>query len=316
MFKHTDYIYEIYKEKSFTAAAKNLFVSQPALSATVKKLEADLGVKLFDRQSTPLKLTEAGEAYIKAIEDIDKIKRNFENYIVDVTSLNTGSVTVSGANFISSFVLPKIIMLFSKKYPNINIGLKESNSTNLQELLLSEEIELLVDYDFDERLYTAYPLFREHILVAVPSHLPVNQKFRHLSLSAVDIRNNKHLQPEVCAIDLAALQNECFVLLKQGNDMQFRSQAFFNEYGFKPQRVMRPDQLMTAYNMSKAGMGVSFVTDTLIQSVTAGVELVFYKLNSPLAQRTLYIGHKKNRYVSRAVQEFINTALLVYQTKN
>ena len=75
VFKYADYIYEIYKEKSFTQAAENLFISQPALSATVKKLEEEMHVKLFDRSANPLELTLEGEAYRNAGEEIFKIKK-------------------------------------------------------------------------------------------------------------------------------------------------------------------------------------------------------------------------------------------------
>ena len=75
MFKYADYIYEIYKEKSFTKAAKNLFISQPALSATVRKLEEEMQVQLFDRSTSPLALTPEGEAYIHAVEEIFSIKK-------------------------------------------------------------------------------------------------------------------------------------------------------------------------------------------------------------------------------------------------
>ena len=130
MFKYSDYIYEIYKEKSFTKAAKNLFISQPALSATVRKLEEEMQVQLFDRSTTPLTLTPEGEAYIKAIEEIFSIKRDYENYIIDVSKLSVGSISVSGANFISSYVLPRIIVPFSEKFPDrfFDVGIAEEHA--------------------------------------------------------------------------------------------------------------------------------------------------------------------------------------------
>ena len=64
MFKYAEYIYEIYKEKSFTKAAKNLFISQPALSSTVRKIEEEMHIDIFDRSSSPLKLTPEGGQHI------------------------------------------------------------------------------------------------------------------------------------------------------------------------------------------------------------------------------------------------------------
>ncbi len=66
MFVWKKYVYEVYKERSFTKAAQNLYISQPSLSARIKKIEEIIGEPLFDRSTTPLQLTEVGKVYIEA----------------------------------------------------------------------------------------------------------------------------------------------------------------------------------------------------------------------------------------------------------
>lgn len=70
MFVWKKYVYEVYKERSFTKAAQNLYISQPSLSARIKKIEEIIGEPLFDRSTTPLQLTEVGKVYIEAAEEI------------------------------------------------------------------------------------------------------------------------------------------------------------------------------------------------------------------------------------------------------
>ena len=76
MFQGMHYIYEVYKEMSFSKAAKNLYISQPSLSAAVKKVEQRIGFPIFDRSSTPIRLTDLGKEYIGyiPIQDIEIIK--------------------------------------------------------------------------------------------------------------------------------------------------------------------------------------------------------------------------------------------------
>ena len=105
-----DYIYEVYKEKSFSQAAKNLYLSQPALSATVKKVEKELGVTIFDRSTSPIVLTEEGKVYIESIEKIRAVEEEMNNKLLDMSELKSGKIRVSGENFVSSFIMPKIIM--------------------------------------------------------------------------------------------------------------------------------------------------------------------------------------------------------------
>ena len=107
MMQGMKYVYEVYKEKSFTDAAKKLFISQPSLSAAVKKVEKELGVLLFDRGSFPVRLTDAGIAYIEAMEAILAIENNQTRKLNDLSQLKTGSLTIGGSNFVSSYILSK-----------------------------------------------------------------------------------------------------------------------------------------------------------------------------------------------------------------
>ena len=95
MFRSMDYVYEVYKEKSFTVAAKNLYISQPALSAAIKKVEQKIGTELFDRNSNPIALTDAGRAYIKAVEKIYCVQKDFVYELNDLDQSKTGYLSVS-----------------------------------------------------------------------------------------------------------------------------------------------------------------------------------------------------------------------------
>ena len=102
MFTWKKYVYEVYKEKSFTKAAQNLYISQPSLSARIKKIEEYIGEPLFDRSTMPLQLTEVGEVYIKAAEEIAQIEQRVENYINDLSGLKTGSLAVGASTLFAA----------------------------------------------------------------------------------------------------------------------------------------------------------------------------------------------------------------------
>lgn len=314
MFKYADYIYEIYKEKSFTKAANNLFISQPALSAAVRKVEEELQIKIFDRSASPLALTLEGEAYIKAVKEMYNIKKDYENNVIDLFNLNVGSIRISGANFISSYVIPKIILPFSKKYPTINIELLESNSKTLINELTNDNIDLLIDYSIDEKLIESYPLFNETILLCVPKQLKINSELLDYSLNSEDIRNDVHFSDNIKKINLYDFKNENFLMLKSGNSMNNHGFDICHESGFDPKVSIYFDQLVTSYNMASSGLGVCFVTDTLIKEVPQSDTLLYYKLDSKHVTRTVYILHKKRGYINRLIKEFINVAIETYKS--
>ena len=313
MYDEIDYVYEVYKEKSFSAAAKNLYVSQPALSSSIKKIESRLGITIFDRSSQPIALTEEGKVYIEAVERIRAIKNGLETRLSDMSKLKTGHITVSGENYISSFIYPKIIIEFMERYGGINIEMVESNSHDLQNQLLSENVDLLIDYKFDPALYDSYPITVEHIILCVPKKLAINERLKDYQLTARDIKNGKHLKSSCDGVHLREFADEMFVILKKGNYSHRHSMELCAEAGFTPKVKIYPDQMITSYNMSRAGMGISLIPDLLIYASPESGKCVYYKLLDASSLRQLCLGFKKNRYMSRAVEAFIKTALEVYK---
>ncbi len=312
MYDELEYVYEVYKEKSFSQAAKNLFISQPALSSSIKKTEGNLGIIIFDRSSQPITLTDEGRVYIEAIEKIRAIQKDLMSRLNDMSDLKIGSLVVSGENYISSFIYPKIIISFMEKYSGIQIDMVESNSHDLQNQLLNESVDLLIDYKFDTELYDSHPLAQEHIILCVPKHLEINERLGEYQLSAKDIKNRKHLKKTCKGVLLEEFQNETFIILKKGNYSHYHSLEMCESAGFTPNVKIYPEQLITSYNMSRAGMGVSLIPDLLIYSSPESGKCIFYKIDNLNAKRTLCLGVKKNRYKNKAVDAFIKTALDVY----
>ena len=86
MLNEMKYVYAVYQERSFSKAAKKLYISQPALSNMVRKAEKKIGAAIFDRSTIPLTVTKEGAHYIKAIEEIMFIQRNMKAYFDFLTS--------------------------------------------------------------------------------------------------------------------------------------------------------------------------------------------------------------------------------------
>ena len=114
MFQGMRYVYEVYKEMSFSKAARNLFISQPSLSAAVKKEEAQIGFPIFDRSSNPIQLTDLGKEYIRSIEIIMDVENGFQNYINDMRELKSGSLSIGGTNLFTSYVLQGYLCVFQR----------------------------------------------------------------------------------------------------------------------------------------------------------------------------------------------------------
>lgn len=306
MFQGMEYVYEVYKEKSFSRAAANLFISQPSLSASVKRIEKRIGYPIFDRSTKPLGLTECGEKYIQAVEQIITVQNSFTDFINDWGSLKTGKLTVGGSNFFSSWVLPALIADFARKYPRIEITLVEESTANLAQLLQTGVLDLAVDNCLlDETVFERCIYQEEHLVLAVPRSLPVNAELTDYQLPIEQIRDGSFLSPEVPPVPLKAFQHETFIMLKPENDTGKRALRICQENRLHPHIAFELDQQLTAYNITCSGMGISFIGDMLISKVPPNPDLVYYKLPDKKSSRNVYFYWKKGRYLNRAMEEFL-----------
>ena len=142
MQQELEYIYEIYKSGSFSKAAENLYITQPALSMAVKKIESEIGMSIFDRATRPLKLTETGKIYIEAIEKFLTLEEDMNNKIHDIQELKSGNICIGGSHYINAYVLPDALTKYSALYPGIKINLIEASSAVLAEMLDEIKIDL------------------------------------------------------------------------------------------------------------------------------------------------------------------------------
>ncbi len=305
MFEYRDYIYEVYQRMSFTAAARKLFISQPALSACIKKTEEKLNARLFDRSTTPIRLTEAGRAYIDAVEQIRLIEKGVANKISDISTLNSGSLSLGGTNSVFSCILPKLISAFLTTYPRISLNLTESTSEDLKEKLIRDSLELVIDYDFDENIFKTYPLKKENIYLALSRNSKAAKRLRSICMSAEDITAGR--QENFAPISFEDIKNEDFLLLKKGNDMYEHANNMFHAADISPRVMLSLDQMKTSYELARYGLGIAFVTDTLISNAIME-DAVFMRIRSPHATRVAKIAHKKNTYISNCVTQFIAIA--------
>ena len=306
MFVWKKYVYEVYKERSFTKAAQNLYISQPSLSARIKKIEEIIGEPLFDRSITPLQLTEVGKVYIEAAEEITQIEQRVENYINDLAGLKTGNLAVGASMLFAAYVVPSLITQFNQKFPDVHIQLIEGNTAELEEMLGSNALDFVIDnYHYDSILYNKELYCEENILLAVPKHFAVNEELGMYQLSYKNIKNKNYLSRKYPAVPLGRFADIPFIMLTQGNDTRTRGDRLCRNVGFKPNIVLEFNQQSTAYMASSTQLGATFISDILVSQLPAFENLVYYKLDGEEAKRKVFFYYKTHKYKTRVMEEFI-----------
>lgn len=309
MFNSNEYVYEVYKERSFSKAAKNLFISQPSLSGTIKRVEEEIGYEIFDRSTKPIGVTDIGKKYIETIEEILKMEKHFIQYVNDVDDLKAGNVSVGGTQQYTSYMLPSIVSKFIDKYPHINVDIVEAKTSSLIKYLNEGTIDIAIDnYSYDEESYSRQFQTKDSMILTVPKNFISNRYLKEYAIDYEQIKSGSYKDDKIPFVALSKFKDENFILLKEGNDTRTRAYKKFLNEGIVPKVILEVEQQITSYNLTAYGLGISFISDYLIRNVGDNDSLRYYKLENYENDRDICFYYLKNKYITKAQSEFLKMA--------
>ena len=226
------YIYQVYQDGSFSAAAEHLYMSQPALSIAVKRVEEAIGAEIFDRSRRPVALTEAGQAYIDTLHYIRYLEEDLAHRIEDLRGLQTGTLRLGGTHFLNCYILAPILAEFNKQYPGIQLELFEDSALKLQGYLQRRDLDLTLSCapEIVEQ-FEHKPAFYDHVLLAVHRDILLSGELDGFALTADEIMKRRHLEEDCPLVDLTHFKDMEFILLRQGNNLYDRGRKMFREAG-------------------------------------------------------------------------------------
>lgn len=305
IFQGMEYVYAVYQAGSFRQAAEELFISQPSVSASVRRVEERIGAQIFDRSVKPLQLTDCGREYISCVEQIMNLEREMLEYVNDFGDLRRGTLSLGGSALFSTLLLPLMISRFRKIYPHIHLELIEETTANLASMLDHGTVDLMVDYRIPHpENYERVVLEHEHFLLAVPKSNPVNQGLEAYQVQGQRILDGEHSLNDVDPVPLLRFRDENFILLKPENDSRKRANELCAQAGFQPKPLLEFDQQLTSYHVSCSGMGPCFVSSTLVRRIGPHPDMVYYRMDGQQSMRQICLFWKKGRHFTRAMEEF------------
>lgn len=309
--QNLNYILEVNKTKSISKAAERLKISQPALSAHIKKIEESLGVPIFDRSVKPLRPTEAGQIYIEYMKRQIDLDRELQERISDLECLRRGKLTIAGASFFNVSYLPVAIAAYMERYPGIRISVLDGSIPEIIAKALNNEIDLFISpsWNMDERCCYE-KILSEKILICVPPYWPINEQLENCRIPAEVILEGKLSRwledRENPYVDFRAFASEPFVLLGKDQNIGNIMWQLFERYQFTPEHRIAAEQTMTSYALTLAGTGISLMSESTVAKGHLRDYPAFYLTDLDICSRDMYIAYPKQKYLSRAGKEFIS----------
>jgi LysR family transcriptional regulator, hydrogen peroxide-inducible genes activator len=288
--RQLQYAIQIAMEKNFSRAAEKLHIAQPSLSQQLSKLEKEIGLLLFQRNTNSVEITHAGAVFVekaqKILDGVAQLKKEME----DISQMRKGRLIVGSLPITGSHVLPRALPVFQQKYPEIEVILIEETSSVLENLAVSGQTDIcLLTLPLMEMSLEYMPLIEEEICMALPPHHPLAEKAAKGQTA-----------------DLSEFKHDAFVLLKKGQGFRQITMDLCLEAGFAPNIVFESTNIETVQSLVASGMGVAFVPSMVRRKPGDPFAPTYVKLTGR-PHRTIVIAYRKGRYLSKAAEAFIET---------
>ena len=305
MEKAMEYILQIFKEKSFSNAAAKLFITQPALSAIVKKEEDAYGVQFFNRSVKPIIPTPEGAKYLRTAEKIQKLEATLKKEFASLHPQN--ALTIGGAAFFCANIIPILTKTFSARYgEHCPINIIEADAYGLVALLQNNRADFIITVEnLNKKKYASVILNREHIILAVPKVFVTHDELRAQALPIKAILDDSYLQTRFPAVNLKDFSDLPYILLPKGNDLYSRARKLFREHAVVPLEITYMDQLQSAFLAAKNGHGAVFIRAELLKFMDGSSDLFFFKFDDPLCWRNVYLCFKQKKKLSAVAKAFL-----------
>lgn len=269
---------------NMTAAAESLFISQSAVSQAISELESHYGVRLFERLSKKLYLTQAGQKLLGYARHMIRMNAEAEN---DMKALcRNGTVRIGASVTVGAHVLPEIVLRFRQANPMVRVEVVEDNTAQIEDLILKDRIDLgLVEGE------TASPdvvsrafMNDELVLICAPGH----------RFAACD------------TVEPKELEREDFIIREKGSGTRKTFEDKMNENGFAWKAAWTCNNADTIKNAVAAGLGISVISKLAVRSEVKSGLLCQKQVRGIEFTRRFKIIFHKNKYTTEPMKQFVD----------
>ncbi len=274
------YALMLYENLNFSLVAEKLGITQPALSKQILNLENELGVKLFDRTTTPLTVTPAGEHFFKESRKLvyreEQILRSMEEF----KSGERGRLTIGISPFRSLYLIPNIIKKVKLQYPHVEVVLHEASSDALRKEAAEGKYDFaVVNLPVDETLLDVTPIELDDLVLAVPTDM------------CEGLWSDEQ-------IELSRCKNLPFVVVGQTQEMRRLFDKCCAAADFQPKIAVEVVGISTAWAMCREGIGATLLPRQFATYMGTGESVRLFSVKQNVRTRQPAVITRKGQYIS------------------
>lgn len=245
------YFIAVVENGSMTEAARSIFVSQPTISLSIKKLEEELNVALFFRKGNALHLTAAGSLLFEQGKLLLQESKEIVKKLTEFSADSQERIRFGISPFYSKYYIPPLYQHYKRNYPNITLEIEEKISVELEEEVINGQLPFAFLPGYPQRAELSYrSVGVEQIYLALPPGHPMGAN----AVAAYD---------GVPYLDVSTLINVPFILQSQHQKIAHMQSAIFRHFNFYPDIVYETNNWDTIYTFISVGIGAGFLPEIL-----------------------------------------------------
>lgn len=277
--------YYVAKYGSFTIAAEHLFISQPAVTAQIKLFETYHNMKLFNKRGRKVFLTHPGKLLFEKAELIFGIEDELETVLTQMKQLNYGLLEIGCTKAYAKHIMPSIISVFHRAYPNIKVILEEGSSMAMINSLqtFKNEVVVVAQMEVNDSRIQFIPFSQEEIVVVLPGNHPLTRK--------------KEL--EFCDIVM-----EPVIMKGKGSATRKKILDLYKNHNAVPNVFMESNNTEFIIDLVERGEGISFLVKPSVDQKVKDKKLAAKKLKNTKMFLDVSLGYSKNIPLSPAAKAF------------
>lgn len=287
-FDQLETFIEVARNLSFSRAAEKRFRTQPAISAQIRALEEEIGVRLLDRSGGKVAVTAPGKVFLQYVEDTLQARRAILNSLAEMERIPRGEIVVAANEGTCLHILPEVFAEFKKQYPSVGVMVNRSEHKQILESIIDNSVDFgIVSLPVNDKRLTTVLVHRDEVvMIAAPGHPLANS----------------------ASVTLAQAGEYPLLMPKTGRTRD-AIERLFDERRIRSNVSMELDSSELLKRFVAADVGIGFIAKSNVhEDVKAGV-LCAIPLDDAQVRRDLALVFRKDKALSRAALAFIEIAV-------
>lgn len=287
---------EVADSRSFSKAAKKLFLTQPTVSAHIASLEKELNVRLFVRNTKEVSLSEDGQLLYRHAKQMVEIERQIEGIFYKNTEERFKCINIAASTIPSQYILPDILAKFTEYYPKEQFKVSESDSAKVVEAVVNHSVDIGFTGTVMEKKHCRYiPFFKDELVVIMPN----NDRYRKLS--------------EIPLPDW--IGKERVIMREEGSGTRKEAEKQLRSLGVSPEKLSVAATMDNQEAIKRSvigGMGISIISKLAAQEQMDSGRIIGVAIPGQGDGRNLNVVYNKNYQLSCSAEKFLKIVKRMY----